>query len=180
MWADSPDSMAEPLEEVCQVVRGQRHGEDGGLSVTVGPHDFDQQAGPAVVHEAQGTPKGHRSDPYKPSKLVVVVSDLTSRIVHGLQFQQLTKVDVDGVARNWKCMWSGMDWTGPYTGHSVKRGALGHILRAMVAGVQVHEELVSRVCKHATLAGLLNQTIRYGSGTKADLISLAHASAWRQ
>ena len=114
-----------------------------------------------------------------PSKLVVVVGDLTSRIAELFAvcapFQQLTKVDADGVARIWKRMWSGMDWTGPYTGHSVKRGALGHILRAMAAGAQVREELVSRVCKHATLAGLSNQTIRYGSGTKADLISLARA-----
>ena len=132
-----------------------------------------------VIIDWHQTPKGRRSDPYKPSKLVVVVGDLTSRIAELFAvcapFQQLTKVDADGVARIWKRMWSGMDWTGPYTGHSVKRGALGHILRAMAAGAQVREELVSRVCKHATLAGLSNQTIRYGSGTKADLISLARA-----
>ena len=133
-----------------------------------------------VVIDWHQTPKGCRSDPYKASKLVVVMGDLTATIA-GLYaacqpFQQLTSLDVDAVSRRWDKV-PGM---AQYTGHSIKRGALGHILRQMADGVQVREELVSRVCKHATLFGMSRQTIRYGSGTKADMVSLARAmETWR-
>ena len=50
----------------------------------------------------------------------------------------------------------------------------------MAEGVQVREELVSRVCKHMTLFGLSRQTTRYGSGSKADMVSLARAmETWK-
>ena len=106
---------------------------------------------------------------------MVVTGDLTSEIATLFAtcqpFQQLTSVDADALSRRWNKM-PGME---RYTGHSIKRGALGHILRQMADGVQVREELVSRVCKHMTLFGLSRQTIRYGSGTKADMVSLARA-----
>ena len=133
-----------------------------------------------VIIDWHQTPKGCRSDPYKPSKLVVVQGDLTAQIA-GLYaacqpFQVLMSIGTDAVARRWKQM----PWMAEFTGHSIKRGALGHILQQMADGVQVCEELVSRVCKHSTLFGLSRQTIRYGCGTVVDMVSLARAlETWK-
>ena len=58
-----------------------------------------------------------------------------------------------------------------FSGHSIKRGAISHLLVLMAQGVDIPEILLARLAKHKTAAGLPEITIRYG----ANEVALARA-----
>ena len=115
------------------------------------------------------TPKGRRADPFRSCRLVVVAGSLVSeiaRLFHLLSpFQRLTHLDTCHLDKTWK------KELPSYTAHSIKRGAISHLLVLLARGVPIQEVLVSRLAKHASESGLSPMTLRYGG----DKIALARA-----
>ncbi|KAJ9448706.1 hypothetical protein DIPPA_06352 [Diplonema papillatum] len=93
-------------------------------------------------------PKGRTRNPFCVSKLVVICGPLTNVIamlVRGAgDFRQLTSVSTAQLAR----MWAGELRMCRYSAHSIKRGAVDHLLEAKSLGAPFPEHLISRVAKH--------------------------------
>ncbi|KAJ9442493.1 hypothetical protein DIPPA_10853 [Diplonema papillatum] len=112
------------------------------------------------------TPKGRKKNPFRASRYVVLLGSLTDEIAALFRnlapFNPLTKVTTSALDR----MWGNTPTMTGFTAHSIKRGAVTHILDRMVSGLAdpVPPYLVDRISKHEERSGtaLSDVTIRYG------------------
>ncbi|KAJ9438448.1 hypothetical protein DIPPA_09706 [Diplonema papillatum] len=114
-------------------------------------------------------PKGRTRNPFCVSKLVVICGPLTNVIamlVRGAgDFRQLTSVSTAQLAR----MWAGELRMCRYSAHSIKRGAVDHLLEAKSLGAPFPEHLISRVAKHKNEVDptVAQMTVRYANNVVA-------------
>lgn len=127
-----------------------------------------------VIVDWHALPKGRRSNPYCRSKLAVVTGPMTLEIARLLraagEFSRLSPWTTEKLDREWA---KDPKMRG-FTGHSIKRGAVDHLLRAKAAGASFPTSLISRLAKHQNDADepdLADTTIRYTS----DSIALGRA-----
>ncbi|KAJ9468505.1 hypothetical protein DIPPA_27588 [Diplonema papillatum] len=116
-----------------------------------------------VIIDWSTLPKGRRGNPYSKSRMVVVTGPLTEGIASLVRslggFRKLTQVSTDGLAS----LWRAEPAMRQYTAHSIKRGAVDHLVAAKAAGAQFPEHLISRLAKHVneTHPTVADMTIRY-------------------
>lgn len=124
-----------------------------------------------IIIDWHTTPKGRRANPFTLTKFTVITGDLTGQcaalVTTLTPFTTLTTLTTEGLNARWQVL----PVMAPYSAHSIKRGAITHLLRLIAEGTPIPEELVSRVAKHTTphTTGLTEMTVRYG----ADPVALA-------
>ncbi len=133
-------------------------------------HHFVLVQNDEVIVDWHAQPKGRRSNPFCRSKLAVIKGPLTSKIAKGLRaagnFQNLSPWTGNKLNDEWK---KDARMRG-YTGHSIKRGATDHLLRAKAAGAPFPPALISRLTKHRNDADepdIAEMTILYASDSVA-------------
>ena len=126
-----------------------------------------------VIVDWWTTPKGKRGNPFKASRFAVIKGQLTKDIAelyNQLQpFDVVCSVNTDAL----DLMWSMDSDMAPYRGHSIKRGAMCHLLEQMDSGVSIPDELLDRLTKHEhpKAQKFSASTMGYGTGndTKANI-----------
>ncbi|KAJ9458747.1 hypothetical protein DIPPA_13704 [Diplonema papillatum] len=116
-----------------------------------------------IVVDWKGLPKGRRSNPFCRSKVVAVRGPLTQEIAALLlsmgSFSQLCPLSTQQFGR----LMDADETMRPYSAHSIKRGAVEHLMDAKANGAPFPAHLISRLAKHTDDADptVTNMTIRY-------------------
>ena len=114
------------------------------------------------------TPKGKRANPFSPSRWAVIQGSLAEGIFDLLQgmghFESLHPWGTSSLVKEFSMK--------QYTAHSIKRGAISHLMQVLAEGHPIPEELISRLAKHKTISPLSDVTLRYGG----DQVAMARAS----
>ncbi|KAJ9446256.1 hypothetical protein DIPPA_18987 [Diplonema papillatum] len=119
----------------------------------------------ALVVDWNTLPKGRRGNPFCRSKVVAIRGPLTREIAELLRglgnFQQLCPLSTDQFSR----LLGADNATKLYSAHSVKRGAIDHLMNMKAAGAPFALQLISRLAKHTNDADptVANMTVRYTS-----------------
>ncbi|KAJ9447350.1 hypothetical protein DIPPA_03635 [Diplonema papillatum] len=118
-----------------------------------------------IVVDWNTLPKGRRGNPFCRSKVVAIRGPLTREIAELLRglgnFQQLCPLSTDQFSR----LLGADNATKLYSAHSVKRGAIDHLMSLKAAGAPFALQLISRLAKHTNDADptVANMTVRYTS-----------------
>lgn len=118
-----------------------------------------------VIIDWSTIPKGRRANPYQASKFTVITGDLTTSIhaaLSNLKDKQLCAVSTSELDH----LWSGDGKMAGYSAHSIKRGALTHLMERAVAA-QLDPVKISLLAKHQHVNVLAQNTIRYGANPVA-------------
>ena len=137
----------------------------------LGSEQFVKVTPTEVIVDWHTLPKGRRGDPFTPSKLVVVTGALTEKIasLYGRlkPFRYLTETTTEALTEKWHHT-PGMT---SFSGHSIKRGAVTHLLSLLAEKKPVNPSLISVLAKHKVEVALSPTTIRYAG----DPVALAKA-----
>ncbi|KAJ9452307.1 hypothetical protein DIPPA_14232 [Diplonema papillatum] len=122
-----------------------------------------------VIVDWHNLPKGRSRNPYSKSKLVVIAGPLTAAIAALIRslgdFQQLSGITASQLDR----MWAADPSMSQFSAHSIKRGAVDHLMEAKAGGAPFPAHLISRLAKHANDVDptVADMTVRYVSNSVA-------------
>ncbi|KAJ9435567.1 hypothetical protein DIPPA_19823 [Diplonema papillatum] len=119
-----------------------------------------------VVVDWFQTPKGRTQDPFKASRFAVIQGPLTAEIAvlyaKCAPFAPLSTVTTSAL----DALWGQSAQMQGYTAHSIKRGAVKHLLPLLTSG-KLSPHLIDRLTKHEEEGGpgtLSRTTLRYAGG----------------
>ena len=124
-------------------------------------------SGSEVILDWGRSTKGRRQDPFTAAKFVVIRgphTDVIASLLGALRpFTRITDVSTAGL----DALWGASAVMCGYTAHSIKRGAISHLLGLMSSGVEIPPALLARLGKHETQSDWSRLTIRYGGNRVA-------------
>ncbi|KAJ9447092.1 hypothetical protein DIPPA_34610 [Diplonema papillatum] len=119
-----------------------------------------------VVVDWFQTPKGRTQDPFKASRFAVIQGPLTAEIAvlyaKCAPFAPLSALTTSAL----DALWGQSTQMQGYTAHSIKRGAVKHLLPLLTSG-KLSPHLIDRLTKHEEEGGpgtLSRTTLRYAGG----------------
>ncbi|KAJ9434911.1 hypothetical protein DIPPA_25349 [Diplonema papillatum] len=175
-----PDSQATPLEKQKLVSHARLQQPSVHLALLVAWKTASRWAEVADLSSAQfllvtqkevivdwfQTPKGRTHDPFKASRFAVIQGPLTTEIAMLFRkcapFAPLTRLTTSAL----DSLWGQSVQMQGYTAHSIKRGAVKHLLPLLTSG-KLSPHLVDRLTKHEEEGGpgtLSRTTLRYAGG----------------
>lgn len=121
--------------------------------------NFIHRSRDQVIIDWERKTKTTRSDPYRASKYTVIEGEMTSEIYEEIKLlgakQRLTEIDTAGLVKVMRrTVGNG------YSAHSIKHGAMAHLVRLGAEG-KVTVEQLELIAKHKKATQMAATTIRY-------------------
>ncbi len=126
-------------------------------------HNFILCTPTEIIIDWSTVPKGRRRNPYKPSKYTVVVGRLTNEIAAHVWTMNARETLCPKTTSAIDTAWKSDPMMAQFTCHSIKRGALTHLIELGSTCPEIDPTRISLLAKHEHIYDLAAGTIRYSA-----------------